>query len=187
MIRVTRLLALLLVTPTLAGTAQVGPRATRHPALAAQRGMERSLRLAELDMYQVQGQLARTRAGMLAPRAELARVQDELRRAMLTGRLAMLAPTAELAQVQDELRRAMLTGRLAMTRSFATEPPEPRTSQDPGDSLYRAARQALNGNDYGRAVELFRSLRSRYPKSTYVPDSYYWEAYGLMRRGNPEG
>ncbi|MEK7380548.1 MAG: HEAT repeat domain-containing protein, partial [Gemmatimonadota bacterium] len=186
MIRTTRLLALLLVAPTLAGTAQVAPRTSRHAALAAQREMERSLRLAELDRYRVQGQLARTRAGMLAPRAELARVQGELQRAMLTDQLAMLALTAELAQVQGELRRAM-TGRLAMTRSFATEPPEPGTSQDPGDSLYRAARQALNGNDYGRAVELFRSLRNRYPKSTYVPDSYYWEAYGLMRRGNPEG
>ncbi|MEK6688650.1 MAG: tetratricopeptide repeat protein, partial [Gemmatimonadota bacterium] len=186
MIRTTRLLALLLVAPTLAGTAQVAPRTSRHAALAAQREMERSLRLAELDRYRVQGQLARTRAGMLAPRAELARVQGELQRAMLTDKLAMLALTAELAQVQGELRRAM-TGRLAMTRSFATEPPEPGTSQDPGDSLYRAARQALNGNDYGRAVELFRSLRNRYPKSAYVPDSYYWEAYGLMRRGNPEG
>ena len=65
--------------------------------------------------------------------------------------------------------------------------PEAWADQDPGDSLYRAARQSLNRNDYLRSVEMFQALRSRYPRSAYVADSYYWEAYGLMRRGSTEG
>ena len=39
---------------------------------------------------------------------------------------------------------------------------EPRTQQDPADSLYRAARQALNRGQYTQAAELFRAVRQRY-------------------------
>ncbi len=161
MFRTTRLLALLLVAPTLTGAAQIATRPSREPAVVAQREVERSLRMVERDLYLVQGQLVRTRAGMLAPRAELAQVQDELRRAMLTNQLAMLAPRAELAQVQDELRRAMLTGRLASTRSFVTEPPEPGTSAGPGGF-------ALPGRASGTERERLRTRRRTVPISRAV-------------------
>ena len=59
--------------------------------------------------------------------------------------------------------------------------------QDPADSLYRAARQALNRSQYRRAAELFEQLRSRYPRSTYAPDAYYWEAFALYRTGSEHG
>ncbi|MGH7547286.1 MAG: HEAT repeat domain-containing protein [Gemmatimonadales bacterium] len=59
--------------------------------------------------------------------------------------------------------------------------------QDPADSLYRAARQALNRSQYRRAAELFEQLRSRYPQSTYAPDAYYWEAFALYRTGSEDG
>jgi HEAT repeat protein len=59
--------------------------------------------------------------------------------------------------------------------------------QDPADSLYRAARQALNRNQYRRAAELFEQLRSRYPRSNYTPDTYYWEAFALYRTGSDDG
>ena len=65
-------------------------------------------------------------------------------------------------------------------------PPEATDQADPADSLYRAARQYLNRSDYVRASELFGQIRSRYPKSTYTPDSYYWQAYALYRRGNTD-
>ncbi|HEV8264472.1 MAG TPA: HEAT repeat domain-containing protein [Gemmatimonadales bacterium] len=58
--------------------------------------------------------------------------------------------------------------------------------QDPADSLYRAARQALNRNQYTRAAELFRQVRQRYRRSAYVPDTYYWEAFALYRTGSAE-
>src|SRR6266496_4137431 len=54
------------------------------------------------------------------------------------------------------------------------------------DSLYRAARQALNQNQYDRAAELFRSIRDRCPRSTYVPNTYFWQAFALYRTGSDD-
>ena len=73
------------------------------------------------------------------------------------------------------------------------EPDEPdfaredaATQADVADSLYRAARQALNGNQYQRAADLFRSIRDRYPRSTYVPNTYYWQSFALYRTGSED-
>jgi HEAT repeat protein len=55
---------------------------------------------------------------------------------------------------------------------------------DPADSLYKAARTALNKNQYKTAADLFRQVRSRYPRSAYVPDTYYYEAFALYRTGS---
>src|SRR5258706_10531 len=68
-----------------------------------------------------------------------------------------------------------------------SEPRWPDPAQaDVADSLYRAARQALNQNQYDRAAELFRGIRDRYPRSTYVPNTYYWEAFALYRTGSDD-
>jgi TolA-binding protein len=68
-----------------------------------------------------------------------------------------------------------------------TEPVWPDQSQtDVADSVYRAARQALNRNDYDQAADLFRNIRDRYPKSTYVPNTYYWQAFALYRAGSDD-
>jgi hypothetical protein len=66
---------------------------------------------------------------------------------------------------------------------YATTPPEPATGQDPADSLYRAARTALNRGDYGRAAYLFNRLYDQHPRSSYAADSYYWEALARFRSG----
>lgn len=58
--------------------------------------------------------------------------------------------------------------------------------KDAGDSLYRQARQALNDEQFDSAAVLFRSLRDRYPRSSYVANSYYWQAYALYRDGSDE-
>jgi HEAT repeat protein len=61
--------------------------------------------------------------------------------------------------------------------------PAPWLQGDPADSLYRAAREALNGGDYARAADLFGQLPTRYPRSGYVADAYYWRAFALYRLG----
>lgn len=160
MIRTTSLLAILLVAPLSTGDAQVAPRPERS-IRPLEMQMEQARRMAEIDLSRMQGRLA------------------------LTQR-AMVAPMAELARVESQLDRVRLLGQLAPMRSFTSVVPEAWADQDPGDSLYRAAREALNRSDYLRSVEMFQAIRSRYPKSAYVGDSYYWEAYGLMRRGNTE-
>ncbi|HEX5818879.1 MAG TPA: HEAT repeat domain-containing protein [Gemmatimonadales bacterium] len=67
---------------------------------------------------------------------------------------------------------------------MATRLPAEATIQgDPADSLYRSARSAMQRGRFHEAAEMMRDLRKRYPKSGYVADSYYWEAYSLSRVG----
>ncbi|HEY8469694.1 MAG TPA: HEAT repeat domain-containing protein [Longimicrobiales bacterium] len=58
--------------------------------------------------------------------------------------------------------------------------------QDPADSLYRAAREALSRDEYRRAAELFHEIPIRYPSSTYAGDALYWEAFARYRLGTED-
>ncbi len=63
--------------------------------------------------------------------------------------------------------------------------PAPRfITNDPADSLYRAARTALTKSQYRQAADLFAQVRAKYPKSGYVADTYYYQAFALYRAGN---
>lgn len=73
---------------------------------------------------------------------------------------------------------------LAAAPQLAAAAPAPWLMQDPGDSLYQAGRSALNRGDYREAARAFQTLRSRYPRSGYVADSYYWQAFALSRLGS---
>jgi TolA-binding protein len=65
----------------------------------------------------------------------------------------------------------------------ADTPPSAWLQGDPADSLYRAAREALNGSRYRIAADLFAQIPGRFPKSGYAPDAYYWQAFALYRLG----
>jgi HEAT repeat protein len=62
-------------------------------------------------------------------------------------------------------------------------PPSPWLQGDPADSLYRAAREALNRREYRAAADLFAELPGRFPRSGYAGDAYYWQAFALYRLG----
>jgi HEAT repeat protein len=62
-------------------------------------------------------------------------------------------------------------------------PPVAWLRDDPADSLYRAAREALDRRDFRTAADLFAQVPSRFPKSGYAADSYYWQAFALYRLG----
>lgn len=68
--------------------------------------------------------------------------------------------------------------------AMAAEAPEAWSKQDPADSLYRAARAAMNRSEHARAAELFRRVWERHPRSTYAPDAPYWEAFNRYRTGD---
>ncbi len=68
----------------------------------------------------------------------------------------------------------------------ATMPPASWLPDDPADSLYREARAALRRNEYSQAARLFNEIRVKYPKSGYVADAYYWEAFALYRTGETD-
>ncbi|HTR21245.1 MAG TPA: HEAT repeat domain-containing protein [Gemmatimonadales bacterium] len=55
---------------------------------------------------------------------------------------------------------------------------------DPADSLYKAARSLVNRGSYTQAARTFADLIKRYPKSAYVPDSFYWQAFSLYKTGD---
>jgi len=66
----------------------------------------------------------------------------------------------------------------------AHRPPAGWDVQDPGDSLYRAARRSFNRNEYTTAAELYTQLIKRYPRSAYTGDAHYWAAFALFRTGD---
>lgn len=61
--------------------------------------------------------------------------------------------------------------------------PEAWDRQDPADSIYRAARQAMNDGRHERAAQLFQRIWTRYSGSSYAPDAPYWEAFNRYRVG----
>jgi len=56
--------------------------------------------------------------------------------------------------------------------------------QDPTDSLWRAARQALNRADYQTAASLYGDLAHRYPNAVRAGDALYWAAFALYKNDN---
>lgn len=74
-------------------------------------------------------------------------------------------------------------------KSLAAQETEVRNQQDE-ERMFMEARRALNREEFDRAAELFQALRDKYPVSSsgrygrFVPDSYYWEAFGRYRQGN---
>ncbi|NIP83349.1 MAG: hypothetical protein GWM90_30630, partial [Gemmatimonadetes bacterium] len=64
------------------------------------------------------------------------------------------------------------------------EAPAAWSQQDPADSLYRAARSAMNQGSHERAADLFHRIWDRYPRSAYAPDAPYWEAFNRYRLGD---
>lgn len=58
--------------------------------------------------------------------------------------------------------------------------------QDPADSLYRVAREALNRGEYRRAAQMFNEVTKKFPKSRYAVGCAYWEAFARYRVGSTE-
>ena len=58
------------------------------------------------------------------------------------------------------------------------------SSRHDEEQMFLEARRALNREEFDRASELFQALRSKYHAGRFVPDSYYWEAFGRYRAGD---
>lgn len=89
------------------------------------------------------------------------------------GRMSELTALAEMGGVA----RGISSSRMSRTA------PAPWIQEDPGAKAYAAARDALNARRYQEAAEAFAKLRQSYPKSGYVADSFYWQAFALYRQG----
>jgi HEAT repeat protein len=62
-------------------------------------------------------------------------------------------------------------------------PPAAWDLQDAAASLWRVATRTMESGDYRSAAEFFDRIHNDFPKSTYTPDSYYWEAFARYRMG----
>jgi HEAT repeat protein len=65
--------------------------------------------------------------------------------------------------------------------AYATTPPRAWQDQDPAAALYKSARTALTDGNNKRAASLFEQIITKYPRSTYKPDAYYWAAFAYYR------
>src|SRR5690348_7894555 len=57
---------------------------------------------------------------------------------------------------------------------------------DSADSLWKKGRNAISDEDWRLAERLFERIHEDFPRSAYAPDSYYWEAFALSRRGGTD-
>jgi HEAT repeat protein len=71
-------------------------------------------------------------------------------------------------------------------RFLNASPRAPWAQEDPADSIYRVAREALNRGEYRRAATMFAEVNKKYPRSVYALDSAYWEAFARYRTGTTE-
>ena len=69
------------------------------------------------------------------------------------------------------------TASVIVARQIPSLPPAAWRADDPADSLYRQAREALNRGSYRDAAQMFARIVDRYPKSAYAADALYWQAF----------
>ncbi|HEX7940002.1 MAG TPA: HEAT repeat domain-containing protein, partial [Gemmatimonadaceae bacterium] len=71
-------------------------------------------------------------------------------------------------------------------RFNSAKPRQGWAKEDPADSLYRSAREALNRGEYRRAALGFSDVVKKFPKSQYALDCQYWEAFARYRVGTTD-
>src|SRR5204862_8329271 len=93
----------------------------------------------------------------------VARVNDSFSRCLVMDRmwmgLALAGMMAFGSHAQDSVGPAEAL------------PPAAWLQGDPADSVYRAARAALDRRDYRQAADLFAQVPARYPRSGYAADA----------------
>jgi HEAT repeat protein/TolA-binding protein len=117
-----------------------------------------------------------------AREAQRMAIEDARAFAITPVPMPAIAPMAAMAPVAAMAPMAIHLGdrfdRLTAPRAWAP--------QDPADSLYRVAREALSRGDWGRSARLFADIQKNYPKSVYQNDAQYWEAYARYKIGTTD-
>jgi len=123
----------------------------------------------------------------LVAKAEQMRFQVEDMSRLDVVRLA--ANAAELAERALIDLPDRIDGPMTMWKGDKLLNSRPRqgwSPEDPADSLYRIAREALNRGEYRRAAQLFNEITKKFKTSQYVQDCAYWEAFARYRLGGTE-
>jgi HEAT repeat protein len=119
------------------------------------------------------------------PAAQAAPLAAAPRPAAQPAPVAAPQPAPQAAPVAASRPAAQPAPVAAPAARLPSLPPEGWAPQDPADSLWRAARQALDRGDNVRAAGMYRRIRteSRFARSEYRQLSYYWEAFARHRVG----
>jgi HEAT repeat protein len=155
----TRSAPIVVRVPDLRWLGPVVATATARAATALDR-VGPALAQAGVGMSLVAPALAEARAGMARSQAALARVDLRFQGIRMSG--------WSTADDDDDSQ---------------VSAPAAWAPQDPADALYKDARSALNRGRYADAANLFGQVYTKYPKSAYAGDAYYYQAYALRRRG----
>jgi HEAT repeat protein len=97
-----------------------------------------------------------------------------------------LAMKDQIAQLDVERFKMGAEAFKGGVKPLDARPRAPWASEDPADSLYRVAREALNRGEYRRAAQVFNELVKKYPRSEYAVHSQYWEAFARYRAGGTD-
>jgi HEAT repeat protein/TolA-binding protein len=151
------------------------PAAAARRAARSHRGLGAQLEAASAALQSAQVDLA-----------SLTGLSDMSGLSGLTGLsgLSGLSSLEGLSSLSSLAGLESLAGDFSDATDLAGDPPPAWADQDPGDSVYRSARQLLNNNHYADAANAFANLIKRYPRSDYTPDAYYWQAFALYKTGD---
>ncbi len=84
--------------------------------------------------------------------------------------------------VPQRTQSALQLSRFALDADLTHRvPPQGWDRQDEAHTLWRSASRAVDQGEYLRASNIFHTIHENYPKSTYAPESWYWEAFSLYR------
>jgi HEAT repeat protein len=121
--------------------------------------------------------------------AELARLGPHLagvRPALAQAEAGLMQARASLAATGVRLGHLGAALSWAGLSELAEVPPAAWAQQDPADQIYRDARRELSRGRFATAADMFRSIYTSHPRSTYAGDAYYWHAYALSKRDTGE-
>ncbi len=139
----------------------------------------RDVDIQRVDMEQAREQMRDAAQAMRLMDAD--QIREQARVATENARIAQLTLAAPVSQLSS-----MRVDMGSTDPWMKVRPRAPWAQGDPADSLYRVARDTFNRGDYRRAADIFASLAKSFPRSAYVSDATYFEAYARYRLGSTD-
>jgi HEAT repeat protein/TolA-binding protein len=136
-----------------------------------------------------------SRVDMDAVRESVRRATEEARYFTPMAPMPAMAPMAPMAlsvpaiepMISNAVTAAASIAPMAIYHGGEYRVHAPQYIQgDPADSLYRLAHQWLSNGEYGRSAQMFREIAQKYPKSAYIDDLPYYEAWARYKIGTTD-
>jgi HEAT repeat protein len=173
--------------------AAAAQRDAQREAVAARMDIEREAIAAQRDAMRESQEMQREQLSA-ARMAEMDALRESrvlaVRPAIAAGSLDLDVRPFPMPSINLDVRPFALAGPgfgaglgAGFGGAYGPKAPQGWAPQDPADSLYRQAQQAMNRGDYRRAASLFKDLPVKQPNSVYASDALYWEAFSLYRIG----